>query len=192
MCLTFIHIGRYGMKARRHLIYFQNDITQQGGLADGDMTTSPPGRPYAGITRQCLFLVYCFVFAPPARAVTAILLLNIGIGHDTVGAGVVGTAIRNSTRCTGRQNECCSGLQYQPRQCRPCKWSISVLPRSQFTKSKGNLRLRRLVPLFVPIGVCVTTHDDGTASDVTIGMWRHNQQVTNHDRNGKPWFSLPK
>ena len=43
-----------------------------------------------------------------------------------------------------------------------------------FTKSKENLRFRRLVPLFVPIGVCVTTHDDGTASDVTIGMWRHN------------------
>ena len=39
-----------------------------------------------------------------------------------------------------------------------------------FTKSKGNLRFQRLVPLFVPIGVCVTTHDDGTASDVTIGM----------------------
>ena len=61
-----------------------------------------------------------------------------------------------------------------------------------FTKSKGNLRFRRLVPLFVPIGVCVTTHDDGTASDVTIGLWRHNQQATNHERNGKPWFSLPK
>ena len=91
----------------------------------------------------------------------------------------------------GRHNECCSGLQYQPRQRRPYKWSISILPRSQFTKSKGNLRFRRLVPLFVPIGVCVTTHDDGTASDVTIGMWRHNQQVTNHERNGKPWFSLP-
>ena len=39
-----------------------------------------------------------------------------------------------------------------------------------FTKSKGNLRFQRHVPLFVPIGVCVTTHDDGTASDVTIGM----------------------
>ena len=39
-----------------------------------------------------------------------------------------------------------------------------------FTKSKGNLRFQRLLPLFVPIGVCVTTHDDGTASDVTIGM----------------------
>ena len=92
----------------------------------------------------------------------------------------------------GRHNECCSGLQYQPRQRRPYKWSISILPRSQFTKSKGNLRFRRLVPLFVPIGVCVTTHDDGTASDVTISMWRHNQQVTNHERHGKPWFSHPK
>ena len=92
----------------------------------------------------------------------------------------------------GRHNECCSGLQYQPLQRRPYKWSISILPRSQFTKSKGNLRFRRLVQLFVPIGVCVTTHDDGTASDVTIGMWCHNQQVTNHERNGKPWFSLPE
>ena len=51
---------------------------------------------------------------------------------------------------------------------------------------------QRLVPLFVPIGVCVTTHDDGTASDVTIGMWRNNQQATNHERNDKPWFSFPK
>ena len=117
--------------------------------------------------------------------------------------GVVGTAIRNSTSCAGRRaaacgragphNQCCSGLQYQPLQRRPYKWSISILPpQSQFTKSKGNLRFRRLVPLFVPIGVYVTTHDDGTACDATIGMWRHNQQVTKHERNGKPWFSLPK
>ena len=58
----------------------------------------------------------------------------IGIDHDTVCAGVVGTAIRNSTSCAGRRaaacgragrhNECCSGLQYQPRQHRPYKWSI--------------------------------------------------------------------
>ena len=41
---------------------------------------------------------------------------------------------------------------------------------NNFTKSKGNLRFRHLLPLFVPIGVCVTTHDDGSASDVTIGM----------------------
>ena len=104
--------------------------------------------------------------------------LVIGIDHDTVCAVVVGNAIRNSTSCAGRRaaacgragrhNECCSGLHYQPRQRRPYKWSISILPRSQFTKSKGNLRFRRLVPLFVSIGVCVTTHDDGTASDVTI------------------------
>ena len=61
----------------------------------------------------------------------------IGIDHDTVCAGVVGTAIRNSTSCAGRRaaacrrhNECCSGLQYQPLQRRPYKWSLSILPRS--------------------------------------------------------------
>ena len=126
--------------------------------------------------------------------------LVIGIDQDTVCVVAVGTAIRNSTSCAGRcaaacgragrHNECCSGLQYQPRQRRPYKWSISILPRSQFTKSKGNLRFRCLVPLFVPIGVCVTTHDDGTASDVTIGMWRHNQQVTNHERSFHSQSSL--
>ena len=133
------------------------------------------------------------------RALSCFLVVTIGIDHDTVCAGVVGTAIRNSTHCAGRRaaacgrhNECCSGLQYQPRQRRPYKWSISILPRSQFNKNKGNLRFRRLVPLFVTIGVCVTTHDDGTASDVTIGLWRHNLQATDHERNGKPWFSLPK
>ena len=73
----------------------------------------------------------------------------IGIDHDTVCAGVVGTAIRNSTSCAGRcaaacgragrHNECCSGLQYQPRQRRPYKWSISILPRSQFYKKQGKL-----------------------------------------------------
>ena len=40
----------------------------------------------------------------------------------------------------------------------------------KFTKSKGNLRFRRLFLMFVPIGVRVMTHSDGTASDVTIGM----------------------
>ena len=153
--------------------------------------------------RRHWWLLYSGIFqALPVGEFQKISLVVIGIDHDTVCAGVVGTAIRNSTSCAGRRaaacgragrhNECCSGLQYQPRQRRPYKWSISILPRSQFTKSKGNLRFRRLVPLFVPIGVCVTTHDDGTASDVTIGMWRHNQQVTNHERNGKPWFSLPR
>ena len=106
---------------------------------------------------------------------------------------VIGIDHLYSLRCRGwycnpEQHELCR----PSRGRRPYKWSISILPRSQFTKSKGNLRFRRLVPLFVPIGVCVMTHDDGTASDVTIGMWRHNQQATNHERNGKPWFSLPK
>ena len=130
------------------------------------------------------------------------LYLDIGIDHDTVCAGVVGTAIRHSTSCAGHRaaacastswhNECCAGLQYQPLQRRPYKWSTSILPRSQFYKKQGKLAFRRLVPLFVPIGICVTTHDDGTASDVTIDMWHHNQQATNHEHNGKPWFSLPK
>ena len=32
-------------------------------------------------------------------------------------------------------------------------------------------------------------HDDGTASDVTIGVWRDNQQATNHERNDNPeWY----
>ena len=60
-----------------------------------------------------------------------------------------------------------------------------------FIKSKENLRFRHIVPLFVPIGVCVTTYDDGTASDVTVGLWRHNQQATNHEHNGKPWLFTP-
>ena len=143
-------------------------------------------RPQAAARRPAQF-VLCRIAVPTTLAQTVSWSIPI---------------IRNSTSCAGRRaaacgragrhNECCSGLQYQPLQRRPYKWSIYILPRSQFTKSKGNLRFRRLVPLFVPIGVCVTTHDDGTASDVTIGMWRHNQQVTNHERNGKPWFSLPK
>ena len=146
--------------------------------------------------------VYIFWASKHRLALNMSACVIIGIDHDTVCAGVLGTAIRHSTSCAGRRaatcgragrhNECCAGLQYQARQRRPYKWSISILPRSQFTKSKGNLRFRRLVPLFVPIGVCVTTHDDGTASDVTIGLWRHNQQATNHERNGKPWFSLSK
>ena len=39
----------------------------------------------------------------------------------------------------GRHNECFAGLQYQPRQRRPYKWSISILPRSQFYKKQGKL-----------------------------------------------------
>ena len=74
---------------------------------------------------------------------------NIGIDHDTVCAGVGGTAIRHSTSCAGRRaaacgrdgrhNECCAWWQYHPRQRRPYKWSISILPRSQFYKKQGKL-----------------------------------------------------
>ena len=122
----------------------------------------------------------------------------IGIDHDTVCAGVVGTAIRHSSSCTGRRVAVLAG-------------TTSAVPDSStnydsadrisgqflfyhdhhFIKSKENFRFWRLVPLFVPIGVCITTHD-GTASDITIGMWRHNQQATTHERNGEPWFWPPK
>ena len=74
---------------------------------------------------------------------------DIGIDHDTVCAGVGGTAIRHSTSCAGRRaaacgragrhNECCAWWQYHPRQRRPYKWSISILPRSQFYKKQGKL-----------------------------------------------------
>ena len=73
----------------------------------------------------------------------------IGIDHDTVCAGVGGTAIRHSTSCAGRRaaacgragrhNECCAWWQYHPRQRKPYKWSISILPRSQFYKKQGKL-----------------------------------------------------
>ena len=73
----------------------------------------------------------------------------IGIDHDTVCAGVVGNAIRHNTSCAGRRaaacgragrnNPCWAGLQYQPRQRRPYKWSIYILPRSQFYKKQGKL-----------------------------------------------------
>ena len=71
---------------------------------------------------------------------------------------VIGIDHLYSLRCRGwycnpEQHELCR----PSRGRRPYKWSISILPRSQFTKSKGNLRFRRLVPLFVPIGVCMTT-----------------------------------
>ena len=75
--------------------------------------------------------------------------MAIGIDHDTVCAGVGGTAIRHSTSCAGRcaaacgragrHNECCAWWQYHPRQRRPYKWSISILPRSQFYKKQGKL-----------------------------------------------------
>ena len=131
------------------------------------------------------------------------ILFTVRINHHTVCAGVVGTAIRHSTSCAGRRvaacgcvgrhNEWCAGLQYQPLQRRPYKWSISILPRSRFYKKQRKLA-------FSTSCTAVRPHrrlrNDAwrrpTVSDVTIGMWRHNQQVTNHEHNGKPWFSLPK
>ena len=125
-------------------------------------------------------------------------MLTIGIDHDTVCAGVVGTAIRNSTSCAGRRAAAPAGTTSAVPDCSTNHDSADRISGQflfyhdhNFTKSNGNLRFQRLVPLFLPIGVCVTTHDDGTASDVTIGMWRHNQQATNHERNGKPCFSFP-
>ena len=90
--------------------------------------------------------IHAFVCSCPA----------IGIDHDTVCAVVGGTAIRHSTSCAGRRAAACHEFLFYHDH--------------NFTKSKGNLRFQRHVSLFVPIGVCVTTHDDGTASDVTIGM----------------------
>ena len=126
-------------------------------------------------------------------------VMAIGIDHDTVCAGVVGTAIQHSTSCAGR---CAAAPAGTTSAVPDCSTNHSNADRisgqflfyhdHNFTKSKGNLRFRRLAPLFVPIGVCITTHDDRTASDVTIGVWRHNQQAMNHERNGKPRFSLPK
>ena len=46
---------------------------------------------------------------------------------------------RPSRGRASRHNECCAGLQYQPRQRRPYKWSISILPQSQFYKKQGKL-----------------------------------------------------
>ena len=89
------------------------------------------------------------VVAGPTTAPDAKTWSIIGIDHDTVCAGVGGTAIRHSTSCAGRRaaacgragrhNECCAWWQYHPRQRRPYKWSISILPRSQFYKKQGKL-----------------------------------------------------
>ena len=104
-------------------------------------------------------------------------MMVIGIDPDTVCAGVIGTAIRHSTSCAGRRAAAPAGTTSAVPDCstnHDCADCISgqflFYHDHNFTKSKGNLRFRRLVPLFVPIGVCVTTHDDGTASDVTIGL----------------------
>ena len=144
-----------------------------------------------------LHLRGAFISSCRGRGTHLQCFFTIGIDHDAVCAGVVGTAIRTA--------------QVVPAVARPLAWTSAVPDSStnhdsadrisgqflfyhnhNFTNSKGNLRFQRPVPLFVSIGVCVTKHDDGTASDVTIGMWRHNQQATNHERKGKPWFPLPK
>ena len=92
---------------------------------------------------------WCLLFATSVEGMVD-LSTTIGIDHDTVCAGVGGTAIRHSTSCAGRRaaacgaragrhNECCAWWQYHPRQRRPYKWSISILPRSQFYKKQGKL-----------------------------------------------------
>ena len=89
-------------------------------------------------------------FCPPRWLPAQLVLFRIAV--PTTPAQTVSWSIpiiRNSTSCAGRRaaacgragrhNECCSGLQYQPRQRRPYKWSISILPRSQFYKKQGKL-----------------------------------------------------
>ena len=44
---------------------------------------------------------------------------------------------RPSRGRAGLHNSCCAWWQYHPRQRRPYKWSISILPRSQFYKKQG-------------------------------------------------------
>ena len=148
-------------------------------------------------------MVQMRAWCPPDEKPLSEPMVVIGIDHDTVCAVVGGTAISGKARVVP--------AVARPLAAAPAGTTSAVPDGStthdsadrisgqflfyhdhNFTKSKGNLRFQRHVPLFVPIGVCVTTHDDGTASDVTIGMWRHNQQATNHERNGKPWFSFPK
>ena len=114
-------------------------------------------------------------------------LLVIGIDHDTVCAGVVGTAIRNSTSCAGRRAAAPAGTTSAVPDCSTNHDSADRISGQflfyhdhNFTKSKGNLRFRRLVPLFVPIGVCVATHDDGTA------QWRHKWFVTSQSTGHEP------
>ena len=114
----------------------------------------------------------------------------IGIDHDTVCAGVVGTAIRNSTSCAGRRragrHECCAGLQYQPRQRRLCKWSISILPRSQFYKKQGQLAFSMSCTAVRPHRRLRNNAWRRDSYWRHNDIWRHNQQATIHKRNGKP------
>ena len=144
---------------------------------------------------MCVFCVIWQAALPPQYF---ILWLNIRIDHDVVCVGVVRTAMPNSASCAGRLGPLAAGttsalpdFSTNYNTTKHISGQILFYHDHNFTKSKGNLCFRRLVPLFVPIGVCVTTHDDGTASDVTIGLWRHNQQATNYERKGKPRFSFP-
>ena len=116
----------------------------------------------------------------------------IGIDHDTVCAGVVGTSIRPLAAAPSGTTSAVPDCSTNHGSADSIRGQFLFYHEHNFTKSKGNLRFRRLELLFVPIGVCATTHDDATASDVTIGIWRHNQQAMNHERNGKLWFSPPK
>ena len=110
-----------------------------------------------------------------------------GIDHNTVCTGVVGIAIRHSTSCSGRHAAAPARTTSALPDCSTNHDSADRLSgqflfshNHNFTKSKGNLRFRRLATPFILIGVCVTTHDR-TASDVTIGMWRYNQHATTHE-----------
>ena len=94
------------------------------------------------------------------------------------GQNIVGVKISSHT---GRHNECCAGSQYQPRQCRPYKRSISVLPRSQFYKKQGKLAFSTS---------CTTVHphwhlrNDAWWRD---SQWRHNRYVTSQSTGQEPW-----
>ena len=81
-----------------------------------------------------LFLT-CFFLYPIHTNPLKQSLMAIGIDHDTVCAGVVGTAIRHSTRCAGRRAAACGRAGRHNEY----KWSISILPRSQFYKKQGKL-----------------------------------------------------
>ena len=64
----------------------------------------------------------------------------------------------------------------------PISGQVLFYNEHRVQKRKESLRIWRILPQFVPIGVFITTNDDGIGSDVTIGMWRYNQQVTNPER----------
>ena len=110
MCLSRSLSGRFSYKDRCHT----NNILLKYRWG------------YLIVQDMCYILMTSVMTSPGKRMSHIFKLLIIGIDHDTVCAGVVGTAIRNSTSCAGRRaaacgrhNECCSGLQYQPLQRRP-------------------------------------------------------------------------